>query len=326
MGQRANLLVLENGNRTLYYDHWCANRLEVELFWGFDETLHFIRQRDPVGEEEWLDEVWCEGAAVVDVDRKTLLFFGGEDVAFDVRLRNIHLDLLRRQWPGWDVRWAAEGILSIADYLGLPRDSFAYENDRAPSPFVHDKYFNLLVTEATADGLRLTRLGGNVSALEAGPASLDAVLGAKWLGLIPLVRFRRALTWRDFPDGGVHLDRARRTLATWWSGDTGDARRRVERAWPGWTIDWLFDDYARHFALCGGALTVPAIDVAATQRTILDTIEAGLTDAPPRNPARDIPDLGEDAQISEWTDHSRGREHAASKRQRVAELRRELGL
>jgi hypothetical protein len=42
MGQRANLLIIESGRGTLYYDHWCANRLDDELFWGPEEALHFI--------------------------------------------------------------------------------------------------------------------------------------------------------------------------------------------------------------------------------------------------------------------------------------------
>ena len=31
MGQRANVLVIEDGQRTLYYDHWAARRLDREL-------------------------------------------------------------------------------------------------------------------------------------------------------------------------------------------------------------------------------------------------------------------------------------------------------
>ncbi|HJW92891.1 MAG TPA: hypothetical protein VJ901_04675 [Thermoanaerobaculia bacterium] len=113
MGQRANLIVIEHGQRTVYYDHWCANRLDDELFWGPEEALHFIRQREPAGDGGWLDEVWCEGAALLDLDRRDLLFFGGEDVLYDVRLRRVHLDLLRRQWDGWTVRWAPEGLMTV---------------------------------------------------------------------------------------------------------------------------------------------------------------------------------------------------------------------
>jgi hypothetical protein len=31
MEQRANLVVVNDGDWQLYYDHWCANRLDIEL-------------------------------------------------------------------------------------------------------------------------------------------------------------------------------------------------------------------------------------------------------------------------------------------------------
>jgi hypothetical protein len=91
MGQRANLLIIESGRGTLYYDHWCANRLDDELFWGPEEALHFIRQRDPIGADGWLDEVWCEGAAVVR--------HAGEEVgnsAAEAGLCQLHTKVKRR--------------------------------------------------------------------------------------------------------------------------------------------------------------------------------------------------------------------------------------
>jgi hypothetical protein len=68
-----------------------------------------------------LDDVWCEGAALMDIDNKVLLLFGGEDIKFDPPLRRVYLQLLRSAWSGWGIRWAFEGVVDIADYLGLDR-------------------------------------------------------------------------------------------------------------------------------------------------------------------------------------------------------------
>lgn len=325
MGQRANLLIIESGQRTLYYDHWCANRLERELFWGPEESARFARQREPVDEDGgWLDEVWCEGAAIVDFDRRVLLFFGGEDILFDARLRNVHLDLLRRQWEGWNVRWAAEGIMSIADELGMPRASFARKGDLDPAPFhvieEYPEYNDVLVTERVADGtFRLGRVAGRAENLLPGPGALESLLES-----VPL---RPRLEWTGaFPVGGVHLDRARRELTTWWADTTDGTRERMEAPWRGWTLHWQFDDFASHLRLCGDALSLPPFDVREMQRGLLDDLEQRLVDAPPRNPAREITDLGYGGELSPWTDHSRGRERSAEKRVRLAALRRELGL
>jgi hypothetical protein len=270
--------------------------------------------------------VWCEGAAVVDVDQRVLLFFGGEDLLFDARARRVFLGLLRRQWTGWEVRWAPEGIMSIADYVRLPRKQFASEREYEPDTFVVAED-NVLLTEPHAGGVRMTVLHGRSECLLAGADALDRVLRGRWLGLFGGARWRQHLVWKgdEFPQGGIHLDRQRRSIMTWWADDTSDVRRRMGEPWSGWTIDWRYDDYDPHLALCGRALVLPPFDVAQTQRKLLDHLEAGLIDSLPRNPAREIT-LAEGGELSEWTDHSRGRQHSDRKRARLAELRQELGI
>jgi len=328
MGQRANFIVIENGERTIYYDHWAANRLDDELFWGPDEALHFFRQRDPVGNDGWLDEVWCEGAAIVDLDRKKLLFFGGEDVHYDARLRSAYLDLLRRQWPGWDVRWAPEGLMTIVDELGLPRENFARKREATDGVFAinraHPDWSDVLLTIQPLQGpILLSAVIGDEEGLLGGIAPIDKLIEGRFFGLFGRLPLMPTLRWEggDFPKGGVHIDRKRQRVTTWWSPTTGDVRRAAERAWSGWTLDWRFDDYEWHLALCGKVLALPPFDEREAQQQILERLEQTLVDAPPRNPARAL-DLGEGTQINAWTDHSRGNEHSLEKRAVIDRLRR----
>ena len=86
MGQRANLILVEKGKYQLFYSHWCANTLPRDLFWGPDHAQAFIRIQRPVGDSGWLDDVWAEGGAILDIDRKCLLLYGGEDILYDVPL------------------------------------------------------------------------------------------------------------------------------------------------------------------------------------------------------------------------------------------------
>jgi len=251
-----------------------------------------------------------------------MLFFGGEDVLYDARLRRIHLVLLRRQWDGWDVRWASEGLMSIADYLGIARETFASDRAREPQPFIvpppASEASSVVLTETVPNGrLRLARIRGNATNLLCGPQSLESTLRQ--------ARFQDRLEWiEDFPHGGVHVDRAARRLETWWSDETSDTRRKVETIWNGWNVRWDFDDYDPHFALCGDALILQPFDVRAAQQNIFDRLEKSLVDALPRNPARDLPDIGRKVEISPWTDHSRGRSRSTDKRGMLDALRREL--
>ena len=48
----------------LFYSHWAAKNVETDLFWGAEQAERFILAQTPC--QEWLDDVWCEGGAVLD--------------------------------------------------------------------------------------------------------------------------------------------------------------------------------------------------------------------------------------------------------------------
>jgi hypothetical protein len=65
---------MEGRNYQLFYSHWCANTLPRDLFWGPNHAAAFIRIQRAVDEDTgWLDEVWAEGGALLDFDRKWAL-------------------------------------------------------------------------------------------------------------------------------------------------------------------------------------------------------------------------------------------------------------
>jgi len=128
MGHRANLIIATNERYDLFYSHWAANTLPQDLFWGPDHAMAFIRVQRHVDESGWLDDIWAEGGAVLDQTNRCLTLFGGEDIRFDVPLRRIYLELLGKVWKGWQVRWAHNGIVDLADYVGYPRDKVWSKN------------------------------------------------------------------------------------------------------------------------------------------------------------------------------------------------------
>ena len=228
MGQRANLVIVRGGAWRLYYDHWCANRLDVELFWGPELAVEFIEQRGALADPgDWLDEVWCEGGAIVDEDRRILLWFGGEDIAYDVPLRTAYLDLMRTQWPGWEIRWAAGGIQELGEYLGLPKSMFLVDSEPGGSFAVNVAFPEDNLTLFTVEAgtvTRATRVQGDGEALSVGVAQLPTLLAFK---------LESSLVWRgDFPTGGIHLNRNTQALHFWLANPAEDI---LERVWPGRT-------------------------------------------------------------------------------------------
>ncbi|MBC8059818.1 MAG: hypothetical protein H7Y18_04050 [Clostridiaceae bacterium] len=79
----------------MYYSHWCANTLPRDIFWGPKHAINFIEiQVKTDFEDWWLDDIWAEGGVIVDIEKKILLMYGGEDILFDIPLRKIYLKLL----------------------------------------------------------------------------------------------------------------------------------------------------------------------------------------------------------------------------------------
>ncbi len=271
MGQRANLVIKQNGARRVFYDHWCANRLDIELFWGPVAAITFIEQREEVGEGRWLDDVWCEGAVLIDLDAKKLIFFGGEDILYEPFRRRAFLSLLSDVWRGWTVEWAYEGLLSIADNLSLPRNILLSDLDKKKifKPF-HDndaiEYNGVLFTLKDGGGVRVTRLSGTHYSFLYGPESLlthNARLSVeplRWTGSEPI--------------GGAHIDLIQRELTLWWAQPASELRKRTAEAWGGWSVKWLGDRVEDHLALAGDVVSMPVPPLQERRRNEISRLRA----------------------------------------------------
>lgn len=250
MGQRANLLIVTGGAYELYYTHHRANTLDHDLFWGPEYALGFIRAQRRLNPPEWLDDVWAEGGAVLDLDRRVLLWFGGEDLLFEVALRREHAKLMAHVWAGWTVRWANGGIVDMADYVGHPRAAVTSAEKGGPSKAL-----------TVADALRTgdARSSDTIASVRSRSGRMRAALllmGCQEilsLGEIIVGAAEVAPGWTtelatDWSDdrrqlGGFHVDVPARTV-DFWSADTlgeSEVQRWVRDQWPGWSVTFHGD-------------------------------------------------------------------------------------
>lgn len=305
MGQRANLIVVRDGDAKLYYDHWCANRLDAELFWGPELALEFIEARAPVSfDDGLLDEVWCEGAVVIDFDKKLLLWYGGEDLLFDVPLRDAYLDLLKGTWASWEVRWASGDIFDIGSYLDLPAERFAVRSQPNGGRFFENKEYpednSVLVSfEDERGDIRVARLCGDEETLLSGQSVLE-VLGSDAFG--------SRISWSgEAPIAGVHFNPGRKRLSAWCARPFGLAQQRIGDAWPGWQVDWLGDRWLLHVELLSSSVLLDQRSQKELKGNLLAEL-ARRTSHKYSNPARDLIDRisnGQPTQINPWTDEMR---------------------
>ncbi len=207
--------------------------------------MAFIRIQRAVDESGWLDDVWAEGGALLDLERKDLLLYGGQDLLHDVPLHRTYLELLAQVWNGWTVRWAYEGIADLADGVGYARARVLAQSDQGCTdgtltPPEQKDWTDLVASVHFADGtIRLYPLAGDVASyLSAGPkltANLRADAG------LPRLLLDEWTT--EFPSGGFHLDLSAKRLEFWIARDEPDLGNRVAGAWPGWETQWHLDHY-----------------------------------------------------------------------------------
>ena len=280
MGQRANLLIVEEGQYQLFYSHWCANTLTRDLFWGPEHAVKFIRMQREVDESSWLDEVWAEGAAVVDLDNQVLLLFGGEDVPYDVPLRRVYLDCLRRVWKAWDVRWAHEGIASIADYVGYPRSKVLTQSkDKAVcslAPPEERSWIDIVASiQWASDRVRFYPLAGDPEAyLSCGPSLLHSPEAEDGLERLPLGEWVEG-----FPTGGFHIELSSQTVEFWTARDAPDVLSPMTQYWPDWVVRWHKDAFEFQADRSKGLLQFPAHSRVSLEKQLSKLVEAGRSGA-----------------------------------------------
>lgn len=267
MGQRANLIVRATEGDELYYSHWRANTLDSDLFWGPEAATAFARAQRSVDEgAEWLDEIWAEGGAVIDHVERVVLWFGGEDVAYDVPLRRVHLALMSECWPGWEVRWAHEHITQLAAHVGrswhdlLTAEREPVEGDFPDEPFPvpgeHDGDLGLMsaVSTRAADGTwKVLGVAGVADSL----ALVGPAVAAKLAATPAPAAFDYARHARALPTGCLHLDLATRRFELWVALPHPDFERRLRDAWPGWEVRWHRDRFEAVTEMLGDRLVLP---------------------------------------------------------------------
>ena len=278
MGQRANLLLRREGRTELFYTHWRANTLDSDLFWGPAAAEAFIRaQRSESEGAAWLDEVWAEGGAVVDFDRRVLLWFGGEEGECDVPLRRVHLALMRELWPEWSVRWAHGHLPELATYVGRSTEDLLTPEGEAWTPSLEapeapDWLSSVVSFEGPREEWKLLGLDQDASEL--------ALVGVRLVALLDeadLPDRLDASRGPEFPQGGLHVDAVRRRLDVWTAPPQPVFEERLQAKWPGWGIRWHRDRFEAVSEKLGNRLQLPERDPVA----LVDRVRSAVLRAPP---------------------------------------------
>lgn len=253
MGNRANLVIVEDGDWDLYYAHWAGCRMLDALAFGADHALRYIRAHRLCPKDEWTDPLWVDGGALVDVDRRRLLFFGDE-LMTSMSERRAMFEVLARTWPDYAVEWAYGGTDDLSAYVGAERH-WHLGRDGQPAKLARGRAgLCQVVSVVGADRLvRLWPLWWGYSVGWQGPSLLHSLPGKG------VSRMRRDMV----PESGVHIDVPKQQVGAWVTTEARGLGDLLPGRWSGWQAEFWDDRYEEQVRRCEGALRVPEIDLAA---------------------------------------------------------------
>jgi hypothetical protein len=283
MGNRANFVIVENHDWRLYYSHWAGCRMLDALIGGPEMALRFAHSLRLCAKDEWTDALWADGGAVVDLDRRRVLFFGDE-LMVEMQERRAMMTALAEVWPGYAIGWAYDGTAEIAGYVGAQLPPISW--DRRPTvKLARDR--NALchlvsVVDATGQ-VRLWPLWWHLSKAWLGPELLDMLPG----------RGVKRLALNKIPEGGVHVDVSAKMVGAWQTADTLGIFQALPDIWCGWQTECWEDRFEEQVARCGGALRVPDLDPAAGIDTAQEWIRQRVFQSFEDSPAGQVAKLAE---------------------------------
>jgi hypothetical protein len=233
-GRRHRVWSRRHGARTLFHD----------VMWGPERTIDFIQAQSGGTSDAWMNSVWWEGVALLDVRRRRMLVHTRQDVAGrrrDTSVLEIRawLRITRALWPRWEVSWAARELFEVMDHLGLPYDTVLYLDE--PPPPLRAQW----ALPPTEDD-DLSQVAPTLVAVRdaAGRLSFSGLWGAAMDGpllagpdtmLTPQDESVPFAALESVPRNGAYIDATARTLH-WWSLDCPHAPRTAARTWAGWSL------------------------------------------------------------------------------------------
>lgn len=272
MGSRANFVLVDEQGWRLYYSHWGGDRICGTLIAGPAAATRFIAAQRPCldRERDWLDDVWSEGGAVVDHQARRLVFYGG-DLLYEIPAKRALSRILELTWPGWEIRWAYDGVGDLAAAVGVDRSvvrKVDEEERQMPRHLETDLSWEChLLTVCDADGeLTIYPLTRDCHTAWQGPALLERLPE----------RGLRGLELSRLPYSGLHVDVRTRTAETWLTYTSTGLVPALPELWPGWRVRFCEDRYEEQAARCGDAVTFPALDLKDALQKLVEAVGRGL--------------------------------------------------
>ena len=278
MGNRANIVIVKEQDWQLYYSHWAGGRILDALIGGPELALRYAQSLRQCPRDQWVDASWADGGAVVDFDRRRVLFFG-DALMVEMPQRRALMSALSAIWRDFAIGWAYDGTAELAGYVGVELPAITWDM-RPGLRLAHDRnaLCHLVSVVDAAGQLRMWPLYWHLSKAWHGPAVMGQLPG----------RGVRSLKLGKIPEGGLHIDVSAKTVGVWQTADTMAIFQALPELWRGWRTECWEDRFEEQALRCKGALQLPALDLAAAVDSALARIRGRVFENFADSPAGQI--------------------------------------
>lgn len=256
----------------VFYSHWGALSVPLDVFWGPDSTEAFILCLEETG--HWLDDVDGEGAVALDKDQKAVAYFGETDLD-EPEVQPVFQGLMATVWAehGWTVA-RANDMQEIAASVGVDpaivTSAFSepkrVDVERLGARFVEEEWYQGLISVRDENSWQDHVVDhAMLGLLNHGPTILEHLHRLPDVDACRTVHQTRKLRCDETQRGtlGDHLsvtvliDPRERRLACRGKGIyfTGLETETVRGEWPEWHIDWLDRTLVDHIEATGRTVT-----------------------------------------------------------------------
>lgn len=292
MGSRLGVIVLAESGPELYYDHWAAQTLGIDIAVdGFDATLARVRSMTPVGVDtpaEWHGATWIEGSLLIDLAQRRVVWAEESEYLCLPRIVN---HLIEQTWPDWSAVWSPEGVRGILWLAGADPATIFTDESYSQRTVEDLVWFAPWAVDEASDALSVRLDSGQVIAWR-GEGSLNVIaeFGPDLIRSVAEEVLARStagepLRWdsqhrAEPPLTGIHLDFPAKTARWWATGDDDQQIGAFDGLWPGWTVESVGDSYEFHEHVTGKPMRNWVDDVI----TVRQTIEGMISRGPRENP------------------------------------------
>ncbi|EMI43057.1 putative membrane protein [Rhodopirellula sp. SWK7] len=293
LSEPAVFVVIRDQERRFYYDRWAHVFLFRNLVWGPDALDEWLSgeevQEDD--EEDWFAE--SSGGAVIDHDRRRLVWDGDDHDLSVARVGKVLHELLRAAWPGYEVEYASRGITDLAIAAGVDvseeglietdddeledrpstvREAAGFYDDDEPDEGddedldddddLEEGGRDEMDDETTRAWVTLINEQGVVRHRQLDEISQDIIRGEK-----AAIRQLIELGAGDVPaeavvTEGIWFDFGRREIGYWGNNAARRTLEPLRRGWRGWDIAWAEEGYSDQCRVSGPS-GIPMSDAEA---------------------------------------------------------------